>query len=116
MRTIAFVQSVLDEAKLKGDDLDDIILVGGQSRMPMISRLLKVLDCRLRDPVIAEHEGGVDEPAPQTPRGLRHPLEPRDGRHAPHVDQRDDRNEPQRDAPHRGPLEPTARLPHLASS
>ncbi len=40
-RTLAIVQRVLDSAKLRGADLDDIVMVGGQSRSPIIRRLLQ---------------------------------------------------------------------------
>jgi len=39
-RTLTIVQSVLDAAGLTTDDLDDIVMVGGQSRSPAIRRLL----------------------------------------------------------------------------
>lgn len=42
-RTILAVQDVLLDAKLKPAQLDDIILVGGMSRMPMVREHLKTL-------------------------------------------------------------------------
>jgi molecular chaperone DnaK len=39
-RTLTIVQSVLDAAGLTTDQLDDIVMVGGQSRSPAIRRLL----------------------------------------------------------------------------
>ena len=39
-RSLAIVQRVLDTAKLPGAELDDIVMVGGQSRSPIIRRLL----------------------------------------------------------------------------
>jgi molecular chaperone DnaK len=39
-RSLGIVQRVLDSAKLRGADLDDIVMVGGQSRSPIIRRLL----------------------------------------------------------------------------
>ena len=39
-RTLAIVQRVLDSAKLAGAALDDIVMVGGQSRSPIIRRVL----------------------------------------------------------------------------
>ncbi|MBI5509562.1 MAG: Hsp70 family protein [Deltaproteobacteria bacterium] len=35
-RTLTIVQAVLDQAKIKSADLDDVLLVGGQSRTPMV--------------------------------------------------------------------------------
>ncbi|MFT3713337.1 MAG: TIGR02266 family protein [Archangium sp.] len=42
-RTIQAVQDVLLDAKLKASQIDDIILVGGQSRMPLVREKLKEL-------------------------------------------------------------------------
>ncbi len=39
-RSLSIVQRVLDQAHLKGSDLHDIVMVGGQSRSPIIRRLL----------------------------------------------------------------------------
>jgi molecular chaperone DnaK len=39
-RSLAIVQRVLDTAKVPGAALDDIVMVGGQSRSPIIRRLL----------------------------------------------------------------------------
>ncbi len=42
-RTIQAIQDVLLDAKLKASQVDDIILVGGMSRMPMVREKLKAL-------------------------------------------------------------------------
>ncbi len=42
-RTLQAVQDVLLDAKLKASQVDDIILVGGMSRMPMVREKLKAL-------------------------------------------------------------------------
>jgi uncharacterized protein (TIGR02266 family) len=42
-RTLEVLQDVLLDAKIKAADLDDIILVGGQSRMPLVREKLKEL-------------------------------------------------------------------------
>ena len=42
-RTIQAVQDVLLDAKLKASQIDDIILVGGMSRMPMVREKLKAV-------------------------------------------------------------------------
>jgi molecular chaperone DnaK len=42
-RTLDVVRDVLLDAKLKASDVDDIILVGGQSRMPIVREKLKEL-------------------------------------------------------------------------
>ena len=42
-RTLQAVQDVLLDAKLKASDVDDIILVGGMSRMPLVREKLKEL-------------------------------------------------------------------------
>ncbi len=42
-RTIAAVQDVLLDAKLKASAVDDIVLVGGMSRMPLVREKLKAL-------------------------------------------------------------------------
>lgn len=40
-RTLAVVNKTLEEANLKVTDIDDVILVGGQTRMPRIQELVK---------------------------------------------------------------------------
>ncbi len=40
-RTMAIVQTVLDQAKLPASQLDDVILVGGQSRSPHVRRRIQ---------------------------------------------------------------------------
>lgn len=40
VRSLTIVQSVLNAARVKSSDLDDVIMVGGQSRSPAVRRLL----------------------------------------------------------------------------
>ena len=40
------VRRVLEDAKLKAEDLDEVILVGGSTRMPKIQEMVKVLPAR----------------------------------------------------------------------
>jgi len=40
-RTMACVQKALDDSKIRGSDVDQVVLVGGSTRTPMISQLLE---------------------------------------------------------------------------
>jgi len=40
-KTLGPVQAVLDDAKLKKNDLDEVVLVGGSTRIPKVQQLLK---------------------------------------------------------------------------
>jgi molecular chaperone DnaK len=41
MRSIPPVKQALEDAGLKPEDIDEVILVGGQTRMPMIQKLVR---------------------------------------------------------------------------
>lgn len=40
-KTLKPVQDVLDQAKMKKGDIDEIVLVGGSTRIPRVQQLLK---------------------------------------------------------------------------
>jgi molecular chaperone DnaK len=40
LKTLPYIEETLEEGKLKPEDIDDVILVGGQTRMPLIKHMI----------------------------------------------------------------------------